>query len=428
MSNNLKGMKLLVLGANPETVPLIETAQSLGVYVVVTDNDPNAYAKKFANQPENIDGMDVKKLIKLIKNEKINGVIVGVADRLIKPYQEVCDELQFPCYCTNEQAQIFTDKEIFNKKCMEYEISPIPFYEITQFPSFNEINALEYPIVVKPVDGNSGRGMYICKEPSEVEIAMEVATRASKKGRVLIERYMDCEGVGIYYTFKDGEIFLSAFYDRFTSKKQGKLSQVPLGAIYPSKFHSLFIKNLHPKFCELFRDLKIRNGVLMLSAFVENDNFYVYDPGFRLQGEAPNFLIESVNGFDQKAMLVRFALTGSMGNDDLHVLNDSSFRGKYAASVWFLAKEGQISNIKGLELAHADPNVVAVIQRFEIGDIVSSSVIGTEGQVVLRLYISCNSKFDLCEKINFYQKNIVILDVSGESLIFDHFNSNFAIN
>lgn len=422
MGNSLKGRKLLVLGANPETVPLIKTAQALGVYVLVTDYNVDAYAKQFADKAANVDGVDVNGLIELARSENIDGVLVGVADKLIKPYQELCEKLDLPCYCTKEQVKIFTDKELFNKKCLEYKINTIPFYELNKNPCYLEKNSLTYPIVVKPVDGCSGKGMSVCKEPWELGEAIKKAKDASQKGRILIEKYMDCEGVGIYYTFKDGEYFISAIYDRYTCKVQGNLSQVPLGGVYPSKFQHLFIKEMHPKFCSLFSDLNVRNGVLMISAFVEKGAFYVYDPGLRLQGEAPDILIEAINGFDQKAMLVRFALTGSMGDENLNVLNDSAFEGKYAASVWYLAKEGTIANILGLDIARSDPNVVAIVQRFDIGDTIKKDVIGTEGQVVLRLYITCNSKTDLINKVSCYQNIVQIDDVAGNSLVMDQYS------
>ena len=40
--------KLLILGANPETVSLIKKANEMGYYTIVTDYDPKAYAKQFA--------------------------------------------------------------------------------------------------------------------------------------------------------------------------------------------------------------------------------------------------------------------------------------------------------------------------------------------------------------------------------------------
>ena len=36
MSEELEGKKLLILGANPETIPLVETAENMGIETIVT--------------------------------------------------------------------------------------------------------------------------------------------------------------------------------------------------------------------------------------------------------------------------------------------------------------------------------------------------------------------------------------------------------
>ena len=90
--------KLLILGANPETVSLINIAKSKGIYTIVTDYDPNAFAKPYADKSYDVDGLDVDGLVALCKTEKVDGVIVGTADPLIKPYQKLCEripEVQF---------------------------------------------------------------------------------------------------------------------------------------------------------------------------------------------------------------------------------------------------------------------------------------------------------------------------------------------
>jgi formate-dependent phosphoribosylglycinamide formyltransferase (GAR transformylase) len=153
----LKGKRLLILGANPETVPLIDTAQELGVHVIVTDNNPEAFAKKFANESFNIDGMDVDGLVKLVREENIDGVLVGVADRLVEPYQQVCDALGLPCYASAEQCAVFTDKERFDIACKRFDISTIPNYQYAQI--LKAKNWEEFPLLVKPIDGNSGKGI-----------------------------------------------------------------------------------------------------------------------------------------------------------------------------------------------------------------------------------------------------------------------------
>ena len=123
---SLVGKKLLVLGANTETIPLIETAKSLGVFVYVTDFNPAAPAKKHANRALDIDGLDIPALVNLCITEKIDGVIVGVADQLIQPYHELCTALNLPCYASKEQCEYLTNKSKFNDLCKKFGINTIP--------------------------------------------------------------------------------------------------------------------------------------------------------------------------------------------------------------------------------------------------------------------------------------------------------------
>ena len=86
--------KVLILGANPETVSLILKAREMGLYTIVTDNNPNAYAKKYADQAENVNAIDVDALVELAVREKVDGVLVGVAEALLPAYCEVCRRLE----------------------------------------------------------------------------------------------------------------------------------------------------------------------------------------------------------------------------------------------------------------------------------------------------------------------------------------------
>ena len=86
-----------------------------------------------------------------------------------------------------------------------------------------------------------------------------------------------------------------------------------------------------------------------MSAFYEKGNFYVYDPGFRLQGGGFHITLKGVNGFDQIEMLIHFALTGRMDCYNLDKLNDPLLHGQNAANIWFLLKPGIIKQIEGFD-------------------------------------------------------------------------------
>jgi biotin carboxylase len=415
MSKLFENKKLLVLGANTETIPLIEAAKKLGVYVIVTDFNPDAPAKKWADKSFDIDGLDVSALIQLCKCEDVNGVIVGVADRLIWPYYEVCKALKLPCYATKEQCKYFTNKQEFNQLCSFFGIETIPNYNSCYFRG--ELDLIKYPVFIKPTDANSGKGMSVCSNYDELKKGVEKALRFSKSNKFLIERYMQCDDMFIYYTFCGGEIFVSAIADRYTTSEQANVSRVCVGAVYPSKHIKLYFDTLHDKMLAMFSSVGVKNGVFMISAFVEDGVIYLYDPGFRLQGEAPNIVIHPLCGFDHYSMLVNFSLTASMGIDNLSTLNDCSLKGMKAATLWLLSKAGKIESIKGLSDLEKQHYVIKISQRLFKGDIVSEEMVGTEAQVVARIYVKGDSAIELRQYIESILDNIQILDPHGVSIL-----------
>ena len=427
MNEDLTGKKLLILGANPETVPLVEIANGMGVKTIVTSNRPEDAAKKCAWKACNVDGMDVPGLVALANEEHVDGVLVGVADILVPVYCKVCAALNLPCYATQEIVDVFSYKDVFKATCERFGVHGIPEFYLDECMNPEDVAKIKYPVMVKPVDGYSGLGMTVCYSAEDLRPAVEKALSASKSGRFIVERYMLCEDMGMYYTFKDGICSASCIYDRYTTDEQPGLARVCLGGTYPSKHIEEYYERMHENALRMFRAIGIKNGVLMLSGFYENGEFYVYDTGFRLQGEAPHLLMKSVHGFDQREMLVRFALTGSEGGLDLEKEDSPYFRGKWAATLWFLLKEGKIDSISGLDGIENDSRVVANVQRLYAGDTVIPEWIGTEKQVLTRLYLVCDSKQALADCLNEYTGKVKATDADGNNMILKGFNVEKAL-
>lgn len=424
---NLKGKKLLIMGANAETIPLVETANQLGIKTFVTSNRTDDPAKKIAWKQCDIDGLDVSGLISLVREEKIDGVLVGVADILVPVYCKVCNALNFPCYATQEIVDVFSYKDVFKSTCERYGIHGIPEYYLDESLNPTDIKRIDFPVMVKPVDSCSGMGMTVCYCKEDLKPAVEKALAASREKRFIVEKYMQCEDMGIYYTFKDGECSASCVYDRYTTDEQRGLSRVCLGGTYPSKHIKEYFERMHENAVRMFKAIGIKNGVLMLSAFYENGEFYVYDTGFRLQGEAPHLLMKEVNGFDQREMLIHFALSGKEGDVDLKKEDDPYLKGKWAATLWFLLRKGKIRTIRGLADIKKDPRIIANIQRMDVGDEIYEEWIGTEKQVLTRLYIVCNNKSELAAALEEYMQKVSVLDEVGNEMVLHGFDISKAL-
>lgn len=409
--------RLIILGGNPETAILVDIAISMGIYTIVVDPNPDAPAKKNASETHDIDGFEVDKIVQLAKDLKVDAVLVGVADILVKPYGEICAKLNMPTYANKEAIEAFCSKDGFKKYCEKFDIQDIPGTYLDNDSNIEKPANIDYPLMIKPVDNGGGVGMKICRDDKDFKDSVKTALEFSKKGVVLVEKYMECDDMAVYYTFRNGTPYLSATYDRITTKIQGDFSPVGIGAIYPSKNTNLFVEKIHPKLSDFFKKLNIQNGVLNLQFFVEKGIFYAYDPGFRLQGEAPHIHLAHINGFDHRKMLINFAFTGVLGEEDFPEKNDFMFRGKKACTIWVLLKEGTINSIKGLSEIKADKNVIFVLDRFKEGDVVKKEWLGTERQVFSRIYVVADSIEELNSKMTEFKEKLVITDNSGNDMI-----------
>jgi hypothetical protein len=172
---------------------------------------------------------------------------------------------------------------------------------------------------------------------------------------------------------------------------------------------------------KMLHSLRVKDGILMLSAFIENNEYYFYDVGFRLQVEAPQIILKHINNFDQVQMLIDFSMTGKFGLKSIENKNDPLLHGGYAATIWFLAKVGKIKSIQGLNEINEKDNVIEIRQRLFEGDEVSSSMIGNEKQVVMRVYIKGTSKKDLIKTYNYVVSTLKVINDNNKSQLLNNF-------
>ncbi len=406
--------KVLIMGANPETVSLIIKAKEMGYKTYVTDNNPNAYAKKFADVPCNINGVDADALVELVKNENIDAVIVGVAEALIPTYCEVCKRLNYPCFATLEQFDIMIHKDKFKETCRQYGVPVVEEFSI------DEPDKIEYPVVVKPVDSSSSKGISICENFKQLNIGIEKALSFSPSKTILIEKYMNGIEAIVYYIIQDGIPTLVAMCDRYTSKEQIGITQLPSAYIFPSKHLNKYISETDKKVCNMLQAMNIQNGVLFLQAFIENDSVRFYEPGFRLNGAQEHMIVSALTDIDAKELLLNYALTGKMGDKRVLELAAPDFHGKWACKLSPLIREGVIGKIEGVEEIKALEGVVDIYPNYVNGDKVKG--LGTQRQMAANIFIIADEKNTLKQRVQKVINTFKVFDENGNDMCLKPFD------
>ena len=83
MTTKLIGKKLLILGATPNEISIVERAHEYGIYVIVTDYNTDhtiSPAKDVADEYWDVSWSDLDKLEVLCKENAVNGVIAGYSE------------------------------------------------------------------------------------------------------------------------------------------------------------------------------------------------------------------------------------------------------------------------------------------------------------------------------------------------------------
>jgi hypothetical protein len=128
--------------------------------------------------------------------------------------------------------------------------------------------------------------------------------------------------------------------------------------------------------------------------------------------------MENINKFDQKKFLIDIALGNKTSKNNI---TGADFQNKHASTVWFLLKKGTINKINGFEKIEKDSSVFHISRRLFEGDIVDEEMVGTESQVMARIYICCQTKQELKDKVLEIQNTIQVFDDKDNNQLLNGF-------
>lgn len=410
MKTDLKGKKLLILGAYNTEIEIVKAAKEMGVYTIVTDNNTDwtkAPAKYVANEAWDISWSDIDTLTKMCIEYNVDGCIAGFSEKRVQSAKELSLKMKYTFYADGSDLATISDKLKFKEACIKSGITVPKAYK------YND--DIIYPVIVKPADNGGSRGITICYTKEELDEAYEKAMQSSDSGRVLIEEYITADEVMIYYTVHNGQCTLSAMCDRIMAKFDSKITQLPIGYYYPSKYLNLFKRNCDVKFQKLIMNLGIKNGLIAFQAFYFQDNFIPFDPTYRLDGTMTYRLTEHINNSNVLKMMIRYSLTGSMGDSNKIAKIEKPNIDKIGFQLPILLTQGKISKIVGMDKISKMESVFFINKRMQIGDICDKYA--DFSQIFCRIHLCVDDENTLVDTIEKIYETVDVLDENGDSMV-----------
>ena len=419
MDVDFKGKKLLILGGAYLHKKVVEAANEMGIYTIVTDNVPNAPAKLCASKAYDINVSDVENIVAMCKAEKVDAVLNVCLDFCQLFYYEICEKLQLPCYGSYEQFQTLTNKEKFKDVCRRCGIDTIPSYSEVDLE--NQCDDIEYPVLVKPAYSRGSRGQSVCGCFEEVLKAVEVARNISENGHVIIEKYMGGkEDFQVTYLVIDGNPIVVRTADRYLGSKVENMDRVAIALSSPSHNTDLYLSKVHEKVCSMIKHLEIKNAPVFMQGFVDGDTIRFYDPGLRFPGGDYDRVFADVTGINLMKLLIELAFNGKLLSEE-HGLNDKTalLKGNIIFTLHSTIKAGIIKKITPLEEILEIAGVSYATLRHKEGEIVTFT--GTVNQRVAEINIVGRDVEEVKRTLQNVMNKFKVLDENDDNMIFSRF-------
>ena len=190
--NRFRGARLLFLPGGRWQVPVIRTAQQMGLVVICADGTANAPGFRVADEAIQVPLQDMASLVRIGRERRIDAVMTEQTDFAVPLVAQVAAELGLKGLPV-EVARAATHKGRMRERAAAAGIRQ-PAFRIcrTADEALRAADELGVPLFCKPADGQSSRGVSRLEQASEAEIvqAFDRARAASQIGETIFEQFV----------------------------------------------------------------------------------------------------------------------------------------------------------------------------------------------------------------------------------------------
>ena len=189
-------MKAFVIAGGVPQIELIKQLKCRGITTVLADGNNNAIAKPYADIFYHVDIFDISAIKEIAVKEKVDFLITVCADQVLLVVAQVSEMLGLPCYIDFKTAQDVSDKIRMKRILKEIGVPTTNYVETDHF-DLDAISNLRYPLVVKPVDTYSSKGVRKAENPDELKLFYSEAQKISRSGGVIVEEFFQGDEISV---------------------------------------------------------------------------------------------------------------------------------------------------------------------------------------------------------------------------------------
>lgn len=399
-------MKALVLAGSPSQMVLLNQLKERKIETILADNNPNATAIPYADKFVRVDLLNIDAVKKVAVEEQVDFLMTVCADQVLLTVAKVSEDLGLPCYIDYETACKVSDKghmkDIFSKNDI-----PTSKHVFMSHLDFEKIEGMEYPLVVKPVDAYSSKGVRKAVNPDELQQYFNEAAGISRSGVVIVEEYVDGVELTVDFEVIDGKAHLLSASN--TEKVNYKDRFLAFRTRYPAAVKDETLSRVAEIGQKIATAFHLENTPMLVQLLTDDKKESVLEFCARTGGGAKYLLIKAATGFDPIQAVVDLTLGTPVTLDGIHP------ESKFVTNEFLYAYPGVFDRLEGFEELKKDGAIAEYWQFKWSGAEIKSAISSSDRIASITIYSETYE--ELVEKHNRIAAKIKILDKSGKDIM-----------
>ncbi len=368
--------KIMILGAGIYQVPLIQRAKKLGIYSIVVSIPGNYPGFALADKIYYENTTDWEAILKIAREEKIDGIVTAGTDVAVITIGKVCDEMGL-CGLSYEGAQVATNKLKMKEVYELHDVRTAKYRKIAfdDPQMYEKIDELTLPVIFKAVDSSGSRGITRTNTKEEFAEAIALAKKYTRQDYFIVEEFIEGEEFGAQAFVYNGKVqFILPHGDYVYQGDTG----VPIGHFAPYNLSPEIIVDAKHQLEMAIEAMGLDNCAINADFILKDNQTYVLEIGGRSGATCLAELTSIYYGFDYYEKI----LLAALGEKDLSFESDLAVPN--ASHLLMSDRDGVIKSITNEN--EPNPDIYEIQFDYGVGEKVSKFRIGPHriGHVVTK--------------------------------------------
>jgi len=397
----------MILGGTVPHIDLIENLKKRNYYTLLIDYYENPAAKQFADEHIQASTLDIEAVYQLAKNRQVKLVITSCIDQANLTACYVAEKLNLPHPYSFDVAKTVTNKVLMKSIMIKYDIPTSKFFIVKNL-SEQKLENIKFPVMVKPSDSNSSKGVRKASNYEELEHFVNYAIQISRSNEAIVEEYIEGREFGFDCFIKNGVTNILMSRERIKINKNTNHHQQIYGSIWPGSLTESQYQQIVEIGNKIAKAFYLTNTPLLIQTIINKKNINVIECAARVGGGENFRIIKMMTGVD----IIDLSINSFLGYDvDLNFHKPEIFYG----DSYIYTKAGIFNKIIGYQHLLEDGTIEHMVTLKTRGSLIGQEL--SSNNRVGAFIVKSTEKNEILTKIKKALASIDVIDIDGNSIM-----------